>query len=375
MRRRQTGLVVFVCLAWPGCGETGLIDPGQIPDAPATLLPDERQPVELDALEPDEGEARAAAATGDAEEVVLAAPAGLIDAEELAFLQRLNAFRASRGLAKLRVSVALTRASQAHAADMAARGYFSHASADGTSFAERVKRYYSYNTFVGENIAAGFATGDAVFAAWKASPGHRANMLSAKYTAIGIARVADADGVMYWTTDFGGKRDALLSAGFSTIASNGGFEVNALTAGVRFSQVRTLSRWHLFAASGGRALRRAGSAYRGSYGLRLDDPTPGAAAATQLLRAAPRVSYTAQAQARRVSGPSPQLLYLDFLDGAYRRIAVFTAKAEASTAWHRVSASAPSPAATRYLRVILYGGAKDGVRSAYDWDQVLVRAE
>jgi uncharacterized protein YkwD len=382
MRRHQLALLPFVvCLSWSACGVTGVIDPGQIPDEPALQAPDEQLPLDADedpALPNGGGDTRAAASVAeaaDAAEVTLeATPTGIIDDEELAFLKQLNAYRASKQLGKLRVSVALTRAAQAHSADMAAKGYFSHTSADGTTFAERVKRYYPYNTWTGENIAMGFDTGDRVFAAWKASAGHNANMLGANYVVIGIARVANAEGVYYWTTDFGGKRDAVLSAGFSTIASNGGFEASSVTAGVSFSKVRTLNRWHTYAASGGASSRRTGSALAGSYGLRNNDPTPGAASATQLLLGAARVSYVVSAQARRVSGPSAQILYLDFLDGNYARISVFTARAATSTSWQTVTVAAPSPTGTRYVRVIVYGSGKDGERSAFDWDSVAVKA-
>jgi uncharacterized protein YkwD len=53
----------------------------------------------------------------------------------------------------------------------------------------------------GENIAMGFGSSVSVFNAWMASPGHRANILKAAYTQMGIGRVS-AGG--WWCQQFGG---------------------------------------------------------------------------------------------------------------------------------------------------------------------------
>jgi uncharacterized protein YkwD len=65
---------------------------------------------------------------------------------------------------------------------------------------------YCYDTWVGENIAAGYSTAIDVFTAWKNSPDHNSNMLSSNYVAMGISRVyiAGSPYGWYWTNDFGG---------------------------------------------------------------------------------------------------------------------------------------------------------------------------
>ena len=69
---------------------------------------------------------------------------------------------------------------------------------------------YGYNTYRGENIAAGQATAAEVLAAWKASPGHAANMLSPDFTVLGVSlvQVSGSPYGWYWTTDFGGRADS-----------------------------------------------------------------------------------------------------------------------------------------------------------------------
>ena len=56
---------------------------------------------------------------------------------------------------------------------------------------------------VGENIAWGQKDVEAVMRTWLNSPGHKANMLSTKFSSIGCG-VAESDrGIMYWCACFG----------------------------------------------------------------------------------------------------------------------------------------------------------------------------
>lgn len=300
--------------------------------------------------------------------------AGTLDAEELAFLKALNDYRVSKGLAKLKVSIALTRAADFHSADMAKTGKLSHTSSDGTGFGERVKRFYPCNCFLGENVAVGYATGASAFTGWKNSPGHDANMRSANFKVIGISRLVDASGRAWWTTDFGSEVDAIFSAGLGTIATNGGFESDAFTRDVAHTAVRTLNRWHTKVAAGGGATRGTAAAGAGSYGLRLTDPDPGSAAATQVVRAARGINYRVSAVARRNSGTSAQTLYLDFLDGSFARLKAVTAAVPTGSGFVAVKAEDVAPSGTKYVRVILWGSGTAGHKSQFDWDSVKLEA-
>lgn len=300
--------------------------------------------------------------------------AGLLDTEELAFLGIINDYRVSKGLGKLKVSIALTRAANAHSKDMATTGKFSHDSSDGTSFVDRVKKYYPCNCYLGENIAVGFDTAATVFTAWKNSAGHDANMRGQYYKVIGISRVPNADGRYYWTTDFGSEVDAILSAGVGSIASNGGFESDAITTGVSFGNVRTLNRWHTNKSTGGAATRTTSAAQAGSYGLRLGDPDPGSVSGTQVVRAAAGVNYRVSAYARRNAGATQQTLYLDFLNKDFARIKAVTVGGGTTNTFAQVKAEEVAPAGTRYVRVILWGSGTAGHKSTFDWDVVRVEA-
>lgn len=83
----------------------------------------------------------------------------------------------------------LTKAAQAKADDMAAKGYFSHTSPDGKQFPEWIQESgYDY-LYAGENLAVKFTTLSSLINGWMNSEFHRKNILSDQYseTGIGIA--------------------------------------------------------------------------------------------------------------------------------------------------------------------------------------------
>ena len=75
---------------------------------------------------------------------------------ESGVLQQLNAVRAEHGLPALRANAKLAAAADQHSREMADDGYFDHNSVDGTSFANRIAKWYPLASFhswyVGENL-------------------------------------------------------------------------------------------------------------------------------------------------------------------------------------------------------------------------------
>jgi uncharacterized protein YkwD len=144
--------------------------------------------------------------------------ASCLNSAESQFLTLINNYRQSKGLGALKASRALNVASYKHSLDMGKRKYFSHttksplpAGQSGSSPWDRMMDAgYGYNTYKGENIAAGYSSAQSVFNGWKASSGHNKNMLNANFTVIGVgyASVSGSPYKYYWTTDFGGKTDA-----------------------------------------------------------------------------------------------------------------------------------------------------------------------
>lgn len=120
-------------------------------------------------------------------------------AYEAEVVRLVNEARAQNGLKPLAANWELSRVARYKSEDMVKNGYFSHNSPTyGTPF-QMIKAFgLSYRT-AGENIAYGQKTPQAVVNAWINSSGHRANILNASYTQIGVGYVAGGN---YWTQMF-----------------------------------------------------------------------------------------------------------------------------------------------------------------------------
>jgi hypothetical protein len=93
----------------------------------------------------------------------------------------------------------LNEAARFHSQNMIDLGFFDHTEPDGTTFGERVSRYYD-SAYAGENIAAGYPTGFvAVMQGWMCSDGHRSNIMLDGYQELGTG-VIDT----HYTQNFGG---------------------------------------------------------------------------------------------------------------------------------------------------------------------------
>ena len=113
-----------------------------------------------------------------------------VAAIEAGIAKWINAERGRKGLGRLGDSAALDRAAEAHACDMASRGYFGHKGPGGPSFQKRLRTVgYGFSAAV-ENIAqAGTPTADAAASIWRNSKPHWANALtpSLRYMRVGLA--------------------------------------------------------------------------------------------------------------------------------------------------------------------------------------------
>ena len=109
----------------------------------------------------------------------------------------------------LRWHAALGAAALAHSEDMAARRYFDHAAQDGSLVGARSQRAgYAWQR-IGENIAFGQNTPQAVLDGWLSSPGHCANIMNPDFSDMGAAYGMTAEqksGVVYWTQVLGKPR-------------------------------------------------------------------------------------------------------------------------------------------------------------------------
>lgn len=110
----------------------------------------------------------------------------LVDKEsEVKMLVLINTEREKAGLDTLNMSESIQIVARDHAADMFARGYFSHVNTEGESPFDRLKKYNIDFLAAGENLA--FApTVELAHQGLINSPGHRANILSEDFGKVGI---------------------------------------------------------------------------------------------------------------------------------------------------------------------------------------------
>lgn len=122
-----------------------------------------------------------------------------VRAYETEVIRLVNEIRVQYGLKELTENWELSRVARYKSQDMKDNRYFAHNSPTyGTPF-EMMRAFGLTYRSAGENIAYGYRTPQAVVNGWMNSSGHRANILNANYTQIGVGYVADGN---YWTQMF-----------------------------------------------------------------------------------------------------------------------------------------------------------------------------
>ncbi|WP_238996747.1 CAP domain-containing protein [Paenibacillus pinistramenti] len=111
-----------------------------------------------------------------------------------------NQERAKQNLKPLTEDTALSNMALVKAKDMSQNNYFDHTSPTYGSPFDMMKKFNISFSYAGENIAKGQKTPQEVMTAWMNSAGHRANILNANYTVIGVAYYNG-----YWVQEFIGR--------------------------------------------------------------------------------------------------------------------------------------------------------------------------
>ncbi|MCO7176063.1 CAP domain-containing protein [Sporolactobacillus kofuensis] len=117
-----------------------------------------------------------------------------------------NQERTKAGLKPLKAdNSTLSKMARAKSQDMSDKNYFDHQSPTYGSPFDMMKQFGITYRSAGENIAAGQKTPEEVVNGWMNSPGHRANILNASYTTIGVGYVQGGSYGSYWTQEFIGN--------------------------------------------------------------------------------------------------------------------------------------------------------------------------
>ena len=118
-------------------------------------------------------------------------------------LARINTLRAGGGAGPVEACAPITAAAQAYADAMARTGVFAHVGTDGSEPWDR-RRANGYRWMrATENIAKGYPDVASVIAGWRASPGHRENLLDPDVRHVGLGLAVDGAGTHWWVQDFG----------------------------------------------------------------------------------------------------------------------------------------------------------------------------
>jgi uncharacterized protein YkwD len=136
--------------------------------------------------------------------LLLALPAAtraqsLRDAEKF-FFDAANSERIALHMQPLTWDENLAKAARRHAALMAERKQLEHRLPDEPALDQRAAQVGARFSQIGENIAVG-PLASTIHTGWMNSPGHRANILDAHFTALGVGVVED-DGELYAVEDF-----------------------------------------------------------------------------------------------------------------------------------------------------------------------------
>lgn len=118
----------------------------------------------------------------------------------LRVVELVNEERAKAGLQPLTLIKEVTAAAQVRAIETVTA--FSHTRPDGRHFTTALNEAGVSYRGAGENIAWGQRTPEQVMSGWMNSSGHRANILNARYTSIGVGYYQNANGTNYWSQLF-----------------------------------------------------------------------------------------------------------------------------------------------------------------------------
>lgn len=201
----------------PGCNQPGNEDQPDIPDnslpddnqpepdTPETDIPDEDVPEQnvpgVDVPDSDTPDYDQSGGNTSRPEIP---DDNLSDNEQLSYAEQVvklvNEERAKAGLHALQIDTEVAVAATVRAKEI--QTSFSHTRPDGRKFSSVLTDANIRFTGAGENIAWGQTSPEKVMEAWMNSEGHRANILNAKFTKIGVGHLQNASGTNYWVQLF-----------------------------------------------------------------------------------------------------------------------------------------------------------------------------
>lgn len=122
--------------------------------------------------------------------------------EKNEIIKMVNSVRAEKNLPPLIENKKLNILADKKAKIMANENNLSHTAGGYKTFSDFLIENNVKFLAVGENIARNWKTPEEVMKAWISSKGHRANIMSEKFSQIGVGKAVSSNGDIYWVQLF-----------------------------------------------------------------------------------------------------------------------------------------------------------------------------
>ena len=122
--------------------------------------------------------------------------------EKNEIIKMVNSVRAEKNLPPLIENKKLNILADKKAKIMANENNLSHTAGGYKTFSDFLVENNVKFLAVGENIARNWKTSEEVMKAWLSSKGHKANIMSEKFTQIGVGKAISSNGDIYWVQLF-----------------------------------------------------------------------------------------------------------------------------------------------------------------------------
>ena len=122
--------------------------------------------------------------------------------EKNEIIKMVNSVRAEKNLPPLIENKKLNILADKKAKIMANENNLSHTAGGYKTFSDFLIENNVKFLAVGENIARNWKTPEEVMKAWLSSKGHKANIMSEKFTQIGVGKAISSNGDIYWVQLF-----------------------------------------------------------------------------------------------------------------------------------------------------------------------------
>ncbi len=126
----------------------------------------------------------------------------MLDENAYEIVKCINKYRKDAGLDEVVLDLDVTKVSQSYSEDLAANDYLSTTGKDGSTIQSRLENAGISFEIADENIAKGRFTPEVIAGAWMKSDEHKARILNAEFTKIGVGIAETDDNSIVWVVDF-----------------------------------------------------------------------------------------------------------------------------------------------------------------------------